>query len=116
MTDDLYTAKRFVDVMRTGFPEYGAFISPAKTLLSFDCPSMPLAQRCQGDQFPFCGFVLGTTSLDMGMDYSRVLSGRELSQVTRSLVYTKADSMCSDRTVVCSPLSPEKGRSIRRLA
>ena len=36
ITDDYHAAKRFVTTMQAGFPEYGAFVSPAKTLLSFE--------------------------------------------------------------------------------
>lgn len=36
MTDDYNVARRFVTVMSRGFPEYGAFVSPSKTLLSFE--------------------------------------------------------------------------------
>jgi hypothetical protein len=38
ISDDLFTARRFVDVMSKGFPAYGAHISPGKTLLSFRDP------------------------------------------------------------------------------
>jgi hypothetical protein len=44
ITDDLMTARRFVQVMKAGFPKYGAFISPSKTLLSFTDHIMTSAQ------------------------------------------------------------------------
>lgn len=36
ITDDYGIARRFVHIMSKGFPEYGAFVSPSKTLLSFE--------------------------------------------------------------------------------
>lgn len=36
ITDDYGVARRFVQTMFKGFPEYGAFVSPSKTLLSFE--------------------------------------------------------------------------------
>jgi hypothetical protein len=36
ISDDYHAARRFVSTMQKGFPEYGAFVSPAKTLLSFE--------------------------------------------------------------------------------
>lgn len=47
VTTDLGRAKRFVKTMAAGFPEYGAHVSPAKSLLSFemvqDGLSLPVA-------------------------------------------------------------------------
>lgn len=37
ITPSLSTAERFVSRMNEGFPAYGAFVSPSKTLLSFEC-------------------------------------------------------------------------------
>jgi telomerase reverse transcriptase len=36
VTDDYDVARRFVNTMSGGFPEYGAHISPSKTVLSFE--------------------------------------------------------------------------------
>jgi hypothetical protein len=87
ITDDLMTARRFVQVMKSGFPEYGAFISPSKTLLSFHDHSLASAQVLSGKSmshppieltsgFPFCGFLIDTQSLDISMDHHRMPIGR----------------------------------------
>ena len=39
VTDDYHLAKRFIRTMSKGFPEYGAFISPGKTLVNFEYAS-----------------------------------------------------------------------------
>ena len=50
ITDDYGVARRFVDVMSRGFPEYGAFVSPGKTLLSFE-------HAAAGQAAPVAGLV-----------------------------------------------------------
>jgi len=74
--------------MKSGFPEYGAFISPSKTLLSFHDYSLASAQVLSGKSmssttspeltlgFPFCGFLIDTQTLDISMDHNRMLTGR----------------------------------------
>ncbi len=39
ISDDYRLARRFVNTMNGGFPEYGAFVSSNKTLLSFELVS-----------------------------------------------------------------------------
>lgn len=36
VTDNYDVARRFVNTMSRGFPEYGTYITPSKTLLSFE--------------------------------------------------------------------------------
>ncbi|WVR08145.1 hypothetical protein IAU60_005191 [Kwoniella sp. DSM 27419] len=81
VTDDLPTARRFVSTMSRGFPAYGAEVSMAKTLVSFECesgglmaPVMGLNEYGQG-LFPYCGFLIDTKSLDVTSDYPRVMTG-----------------------------------------
>jgi len=73
--------------MKSGFPEYGAFVSPSKTLLSFRDHSLASAQVLSGKSmsstpqeltsgFPFCGFLIDTQTLDISMDHNRMLTGR----------------------------------------
>lgn len=71
-------AKQFHNVMRKGHPEYGCFISPAKTLVNFDLvdPMMaaevgPLVQRTYGDEFPWCGLTINTRDLGVSTDLTR---------------------------------------------
>ncbi|OXH32063.1 telomerase reverse transcriptase [Cryptococcus neoformans] len=80
ITDNYNLARRFVDVMSRGFPEYGARISVDKTLLSFEYETgKQLAPVCganeQGDvDFPYCGFLIRTGTLDIMPDYTRLLN------------------------------------------
>nr|KIR46837.1 telomerase reverse transcriptase [Cryptococcus bacillisporus CA1280] len=81
ITDNYNLARRFVDVMSRGFPEYGARISVDKTLLSFEYDTgKQLAPVCsvndQGDvaDFPYCGFLIRTGTLDIMPDFTRFLN------------------------------------------
>lgn len=80
ITDNYNLARRFVDVMSRGFPEYGARISVDKTLLSFEYDTgKQLAPVCgvneQGDvDFPYCGFLIRTGTLDIMPDYTKFLN------------------------------------------
>ncbi|KIY34721.1 telomerase reverse transcriptase [Cryptococcus gattii E566] len=81
ITDNYNLARRFVDVMSRGFPEYGARISVDKTLLSFEYDTgKQLAPVCsvndQGDvaDFPYCGFLIRTGTLDIMPDFTRLLN------------------------------------------
>lgn len=64
--------------MSRGFPEYGARISPGKTLANFeldgatDVATLNEGGRCL---FPYCGFRLDTASLDFSIDIERLLGG-----------------------------------------
>ncbi|WWC92913.1 uncharacterized protein L201_007875 [Kwoniella dendrophila CBS 6074] len=81
ITDSESLARRFVDIMASGFPSYGAEVSISKTLLSFECETkgqMGSIADVDGDGetlFPYCGFLLNTKTLDIMGDYPRSLSG-----------------------------------------
>ena len=98
ITPKLDTAQRFVRRMKEGFPEYGAFVSTGKTLLSFEClgagkmeeicvqgdctctklfPASFREGSADGSGFPYCGFMINMSTLDISLDYSRSLTGRE---------------------------------------
>lgn len=59
ITDDYDAARRFINTMSTGFPEYGAFVSSSKTLTSFE--------HARGSQVvPVCPHKIGGGSCESG--------------------------------------------------
>ncbi|KAL1408231.1 Telomerase reverse transcriptase [Vanrija albida] len=81
VTDDYAVARRFVETMHHGFPDYGAFVSPNKTLLSFELAPGGLAapvapvHRNGSCYFPYCGFLIDASTLDISIDHDRLLAG-----------------------------------------
>nr|ODN91106.1 hypothetical protein L203_01308 [Cryptococcus depauperatus CBS 7841] len=76
VTDEYSLARRFVDVMARGFHEYGAHISMEKTLLSFEYEAGSVIRRTQPDakaDFPYCGLLINTKTLDIMPDFNRTL-------------------------------------------
>ncbi|KAF9585031.1 hypothetical protein BGW38_004190 [Lunasporangiospora selenospora] len=65
-------AERFLETVAKGYPEYGFYINEAKTTANFNfvVNDVPV-QRCQGNDFPYCGMLLNTRTLDIRADYSR---------------------------------------------
>jgi telomerase reverse transcriptase len=100
------TARRIVQVMKSGFPEYGAHISPNKTLLSYTDHNMGSAQvlrSCSTSEsdstgpsprlmagFPFCGFLIDIETLDICMDHHRMLTGRMSPSLVHHLILISA--------------------------
>ncbi|CAK9784445.1 unnamed protein product [Cutaneotrichosporon oleaginosum] len=80
VTDDYHVARRFVNTMSRGFPEYGAHVAPSKTVLSFELAyggqALPvIAARGDGRTYmPFCGFLIDTKMLDFSIDPDRMLA------------------------------------------
>ncbi|WVQ79296.1 hypothetical protein IAT38_001393 [Cryptococcus sp. DSM 104549] len=77
---DPNSARRFVDVMQRGFPEYGAHISRDKTLLNFEYDAGgQMMGVCEVDAegesyFPYCGYLINVRTLDIMPDYQRYLA------------------------------------------
>lgn len=61
ISDDLSLARRFVQRMQAGFPEYGAFVAQGKTLLSFECATgsqvNPVCLGSDGKECKSCRLV-----------------------------------------------------------
>lgn len=82
ITDDYKAARRFATQMNAGFAAYGAEVSKGKTLLSFEYSTgsevapiaLPSSSSTDGrSPFPYCGFLIDTATLELSMDYPRVL-------------------------------------------
>lgn len=68
ITTNKQKAKKFVEIMHKGFPEYGVTISPHKSLVNFDFsvnghPVPKLAGGCT--KFPYCGLMIDTRTLEI---------------------------------------------------
>lgn len=81
----------------SGQPEYGAFISPQKSLATFSCPgNIPRLPKSEGEQeyfarsrlnwvwyatyttdFPYCGMLIDTSTLELKIDFRRSYANRE---------------------------------------
>ncbi len=67
-------AKRFLEVMHGGVPEYGVVCNPDKTLVNFEVEIMgrKLARLVGKERgFPYCGSFIDTKSLDISRDRER---------------------------------------------
>ncbi|KAK0126716.1 hypothetical protein ONS95_008298 [Cadophora gregata] len=66
-------AKRFLEVMHEGLPEYGVTVNPDKTLVNFEAAVRGRkVPRLLGDGgFPYCGSFVDTKTLDVRRDRER---------------------------------------------
>ncbi|KAI5122895.1 hypothetical protein M0805_007573 [Coniferiporia weirii] len=78
ITTDEADARRFLETMNKGHPDYGCFIAKDKTLTNFDhnvgtISQLGLSTVLHPDQklFPWCGYLINTEDLSIMADYSR---------------------------------------------
>jgi telomerase reverse transcriptase len=64
-------AQRFLNTMVGGHPEYGAFVSPHKTLTNFET-GITGVRTISTNWFPFCGINIHTHNLGVSIDMSRI--------------------------------------------
>ncbi|KAG0348607.1 hypothetical protein BG004_004735 [Podila humilis] len=76
-------ATRFLRAMAKGHPEYGCFINEHKTVANFEVSlyegggggggegEVRMAERSQGNDFPYCGYLLNTRTLDVRVNFER---------------------------------------------
>ncbi|KAG8979678.1 hypothetical protein FRB90_008014 [Tulasnella sp. 427] len=76
ITTRLSTARKFLDTMSKGHPEYGCFIASEKTLTNFDCnehhPTVILPSEGKRGGFPWCGVRIDMQKLSVTVDYARL--------------------------------------------
>lgn len=73
VTLDKSKARRFVEAMHGGMPEYGVEVNPMKTLVNFNM-EMDDGQVCKltdGNEFPYCGTLINCASLEISKDRNR---------------------------------------------
>eukprot|EP01134_Creolimax_fragrantissima_P004343 CFRG4343T1 len=72
LTTDLNEAKQFVRLMHSDYGrEYGMRVNPSKTIVSFhmDIDGVALKNTCESDEFPWCGLLIDTKSLDVKANF-----------------------------------------------
>ena len=67
------TARRFVEIVHAGVPEYGVAIKAEKSLVNFDVNvgGQKIARLSSVSDFPYCGNTINTVSLDITKDKER---------------------------------------------
>ncbi|OJA16662.1 hypothetical protein AZE42_09265, partial [Rhizopogon vesiculosus] len=74
VTTSLEKAKRFLDVMCEGHPEYGCIISQEKTMTNFEHDSIQAVNVTDPGQkldFPWCGLLINMSNLSVMANYSK---------------------------------------------
>lgn len=93
-------AKRFLQVMHDGVPEYGVTVSPAKTLVNFEVTinDRKLQRVVDGTSFPYCGAYINTRTLNL----SKNRDGRDDATIADSLTveYSKIPGLTFQRKVL----------------
>ena len=66
-------AKRFLEVMHEGLPEYGVTVNPDKTLVNFEVAvkGRKVSRLLGNGGFPYCGSFVDTKTLDVMRDRER---------------------------------------------
>jgi telomerase reverse transcriptase len=66
-------AKRFLQVMHDGLPDYGVSVNPTKTLVNFEVAinNMKVTRLVGSKNFPYCGSTIDTRTLDIKKDRER---------------------------------------------
>jgi len=73
VTTDRQHAKKFLQVMHDGLPEYGVTVNPAKTLVNFEISinNMKVKRLVGSRKFPYCGSFIDTETLNITKDRER---------------------------------------------
>ncbi|CUA77091.1 telomerase reverse transcriptase [Rhizoctonia solani] len=72
VTTDIKEARKFLNIMHQGHPEYGCIIAEEKTLTNFvDTDIQTLVLAPDAEYFPWCGRVIHMKELSIQWDYGR---------------------------------------------
>ncbi|TAQ91363.1 hypothetical protein B7494_g281 [Chlorociboria aeruginascens] len=73
ITTDRIHAKRFLQIMHNGLPEYGVRVNPDKTLVNFEVSinERKITRLVGSRTFPYCGSFIDTKTLDISKDRER---------------------------------------------
>ncbi|KAJ9082877.1 Telomerase reverse transcriptase, variant 2 [Entomophthora muscae] len=87
------SARRFVRKMHQGFPEYGCYINPTKTLTNFKSLSSNL--NVEDSYFPWCGLKIHTKTLSVILDYNTFdLTSRCYEEVANTVTFKSCPNFC----------------------
>lgn len=100
ITTEPIHAKRFLETMHNGVPEYGVTVNPGKTLVNFEITinGLKLARLLDTNQFPYCGTLINTSTLNI----SKNREGRSDANIADSLTveYSKTPGKTFQRKVL----------------
>ena len=74
ITPHIELAKKFLQRMHSGIPEYGVLVNTEKSLVNFDAktPDGAVVKKVGMDEkFPWCGLLLDQQMLNVQCDYSK---------------------------------------------
>lgn len=75
---DQGVAIRFLQLMHQGIPDYGISVKAEKSLVSFDCHvNGQQVPRCQNKEFPYCGLLIDSKTLDIKKNVATRINTRE---------------------------------------
>lgn len=113
ITTDRTQAKRFLQVMHDGVPEYGVCINEAKSLTNFEVAiNGHNITRVVGDvQFPYCGNLINTKTLNITKDRDRRKDMGQCSITQRCAIADPVEAISDSLTV---EFSKTPGRTFQR--
>uniref|UniRef100_A0A0W0FMP3 Telomerase reverse transcriptase n=1 Tax=Moniliophthora roreri TaxID=221103 RepID=A0A0W0FMP3_MONRR len=83
ISTNLAKARSFVDMMNKGHPEYGCFISKAKTFTNFDYNEDIMNVTGPWDRaFPWCGYLIDMKDLSISDNHTRYYDGHLRDSLT----------------------------------
>ncbi|XMA14564.1 hypothetical protein WAI453_007355 [Rhynchosporium graminicola] len=97
-------AKRFLEVMHKGVPEYGVTVNPDKTLVNFECLVQERKiKRVLGKEggFPYCGSLVDMKTLGVSKDRERNKDGAVQDSLT--VEYSRVPGKAFGRKVLTPP-------------
>ncbi|OBT76587.1 hypothetical protein VF21_05363 [Pseudogymnoascus sp. 05NY08] len=73
ITIDPEHARRFIQTMHDGLPDYGVSVNPEKTLVNFETSinGHKVQRLVKGKEFPYCGTFINTNTLHISKDRER---------------------------------------------
>lgn len=86
VTTDKEHARRFLEVMHAGLPDYGVVVGEGKTLVNFEARvGERKVSRLVGGMFPYCGTLIDVQTLNISKDTERNKGSGMFKPVCRDL-------------------------------
>lgn len=102
VTPDAGLARRFLQLMIDGQPDYGVSVNPAKSLVNFEVTiNGTVLPRLQDSiWFPYCGNLINTRTLEIKRNFAAMVQGHPGDSVT--VEYNRAPGQALHRKLVAS--------------
>lgn len=99
ITLDQRKAKRFVETLHAGVPDYGVEVNPDKTLVNFDMEGTKgPVKKSTSQAFPYCGTTINTKTLEIMKDHEKS-KGADLTN-SLTIEFGKAPGQNFERKVL----------------